>query len=140
MGWLLPILSGMMTSDVQDALRRTKRAAAFYAVIGVLALTAYVFLMLAAYIKLAETRGGLDAALILAVGSVAVGGIACGAMSIAAAIARRRMARRHAELRGQLAVAMSALPLVLRSKPLLVAAAIGALMFLGTSRDKSDAD
>lgn len=140
MGWLLPILSGMMTSDVQDAVKRTKRAAAFYVAIAVLALTAYVFLMLAAYLKLAESRGSLDAALILGVGTVAAGGILCGAMRVATAIARRRMARRHAELRGQLAVAMSALPLVLRSKPLLVAAAIGALVFLGTSRSDPDAD
>ncbi len=135
MGWLLPILSGMMTSDVQDAITRTKRSAALALLIGVLGLTAYVFLMLAAFLKLAETRGNLDAALILGVGMVAACGIVWGAMSAVAAIARRRSARRHAEFHSQLAVAMSALPLVLRSKPLLVAAAIGAMVFLGTSRN-----
>lgn len=140
MGWLLPILSGLMTTDLQDAIKRTKRTAAMALLVGVLALTAYVFLMLAAFLKLAETRGNLDAALILGVGTVVAGGLVCGGMSIAAAIARRRRVQRHADYRGQLAVAMSALPLVLRSKPLLIAAAIGAVVFLGVGRDKTDAD
>ena len=140
MGWLLPLVSSAMSSDLQDAVKRTKRSAAFYAVIAVLALTAYGFAVLAGFLKLAESRGNLDAALILAVGTIAVIGIICGGMSIVSAIERRRLARRHAEIRGQLAVAMSALPLVLRSKPLLIAAAIGAMAFLGTGRAKSDAD
>jgi hypothetical protein len=139
MGWLLPILSGLMTSDLQDAIKRAKRSAALALAIAVLGLTAYVFLMLAAFIKLAETRGNLDAALILAVGTLVAGGLLCGAMGVAGAIARRKAARRHADYRSQIAVAMSALPLVLRSKPLMIAAAIGALVFLGT-RDANDAD
>lgn len=139
MGWLLPILSGLMTSDLQDAIKRTKRSAALSFVVAVLGLTAYVFLMLAAFLKLAETRGSLDAALILAGGTIVVGGLLCGAMSLSGSIARRAAARRHADHRSEIAVAMSALPLVLRSKPLMIAAAIAAVVFLGT-RDANDAD
>lgn len=140
MGWLLPLVSSVMASDVQDAIKSTKRSLALWALIAVLGLTAYVFAMLAAFLKLSETRGGLDAALILAVASVAVGGVIAAAMSIVSTIQRRRLARRHDAFRGQLAVAMSALPLVLRSKPLLIAAAIGTLVFLGAGRDKTGAD
>lgn len=139
MGWLLPILSGLMTSDLQDAIKRTKRSAALSLAIAILGLTAYVFLMLAAFLKLAESRGTLDAALIIGVGTLVVGGLLCAAMSIVGAVARRKVAQRHADSRGQIAVAMSALPLVMRSKPLMIAAAIGALVFFST-RDTTDAD
>lgn len=140
MGWLLPLVSSVISSDVQDTVKTAKRSAVFYALIAVLALTAYTFAMMAGFFKLAETRGNLDAALILAVGTVVVIGILCAALSIVSTIQRRRAARRHAAFQSQLAVAMSALPLVLRSKPLLIAAALGAVVLLGSGREKPNAD
>lgn len=140
MRWLLPLASSVLTSDLQDRVSRTKRAIWFWIVIGVFGATAYAFAAVAAFLWLAESRTPLEAAVILAVGSVLLAAAAVAGLSIANTVARRREARRHAELQAQLAVAMSALPLVLRSKPVMIAAAIGSLVFLSTIKGKPDTD
>ncbi len=132
MRWLLPIASSVLSDDVRGALKRARRSAVTWGVVAVFALTAYVFLMVAAYQRLARFRPADEAALIVAAAAL---GVALAVVAVAAMISaaeRRRSAQRRAVARGELAVALSTLPIFLRTRPLLIAAAIGTLAFLGT--------
>lgn len=132
MRWLLPLASSFLADDVGAALRRARRRAAIWGLVAVLAATTYIFLLIAAYQRLSFARPADEAALIVAAAALAIAAAIVGVAAAFAAADRRRTARRRAEARGELAVALSTLPLVLRSRPLLIAAAIGTLAFLGT--------
>lgn len=131
MRWLLPLASSLIAEDVRGALRRARRGALAWGAVAVLAATAYIFVMIAAYQRLLLAYAPEDAALLIAAAALACAVAIGGIVAAVAAADRRRAARRRSEARGEMAMALSALPLVLRSRPLLIAAAIGTLAFLG---------
>lgn len=140
MGRLLPVALGLVADDVRGAAGRARRSAIVWGAVAVLAVTAYVFGVLAAFWTLAETRPPIEAAWIVAAATVALAAVVIAAATAVGTVERRRQTRRHAELRTELTVALSALPLVFRSKPLLIAAAIGTLAFLGAQRGTAKED
>ena len=119
---------------------RAKRSAIIYAIAAVLLLTAYVFIMVVVFQLLAEALGsGLDAALLIA-GATAL--IAIVTLIVLALVNRRQKriaARRNAARRMQLLTLASVAPSFLRSKPLLITAALGALAYLALN-DSDDED
>ena len=120
---------------------RAKRSAIIYAIAAVLLLTAYVFIMVVVFQLLAEALGsGLDAALLIA-GAMAL--IAILALIVLALINRRQKrieARRNAARRMQLLALASVAPSFLRSKPLLITAALGALAYLALNNGDEEDD
>lgn len=132
MRWLLPLASAFVAEDLRGALRRARRTACIWAAVAVLAVTTYAFLLVAAYQRLGLDRPADEAALIVAAAAFGTGVVAVGIGLALAAAEKRRSARRRAAAKAEMAVALSALPLLLRSRPLLIAAAIGAIAFLGS--------
>lgn len=140
MRWLLPLASSLIAEDVRGALRRARRGALAWGAVAVLAATAYIFLLVAAYQRLLLAYTPEEAALLVAGAALALAAVVVGIAAALAAAERRRAVRRRTETRGEMAMALSALPLVLRSRPLLIAAAIGTLAFLGTQPNRARKD
>lgn len=128
-----PLLASFIATDVAAMKRKFRRNAILYGIALVLFLTTYVLLVTALAVYLGTLWGTLAALLVAAGGAFLLGLIilACVAIANSAEEKRRREAA-AANSNKALAVtaAVSALPILMRSKPLLLLAAVGGLGFL----------
>lgn len=129
-GRLGPLLANAAFGSVAPALRRAKRNAVLYGLLALLALSAYAAGVVALGIYIAETTGALEAALIIAAAMVALAVLVLLITMILNRIDRRRHAARDRSRAMTASLALSLLPMVVRSKPLVATATVGGLAFL----------
>jgi NADH:ubiquinone oxidoreductase subunit K len=133
MGGLAPLLLSVFTADIGAAVRRTRRNAIFYAVIAFFLLTAYVAGVVAGALYLAQVVGPPMAVLLIAIGALVLALIILATLMILNRRDRKRKAAAAVNDSGKAllaTVALSALPMLTRSKPLMGIAAVGGLAFL----------
>ncbi|MBB4302722.1 prepilin signal peptidase PulO-like enzyme (type II secretory pathway) [Rhodobium orientis] len=138
---LIGTAASLASQDVGSMVDRAKRSAIVYAIAAVLLLTAYAFVMVVVYQLLADAVGsGLDAALLIAGATALVAILALIVMALVNRRQKRMAARRNAARRMQLLALASVAPSLMRSKPLLITAALGALAYfaLNNSDDGDD--
>lgn len=121
---LTPFLTSLAAGEVGIAIAKAKRSAIFLAVIAVLAAIGIFFLLVAAYIMLAERYGEMRASLTLAGCAFGMAILAYVIMKISEAVARNRQRdRAKIETSTLLTIAaFAAAPTVLRSRALLMLA------------------
>lgn len=131
---LTPLLTSLAAGEVGLAVSRAKRSAIFMTVIAILAAIGAIFLLLAAYIVLAERYGEMHSALILAGCAFGLAIIIYIIMKIADATARKRQRERaKIDTSALLTIAaLAAAPAVLRSRALLMLA-VPVIAFSGLS-------
>jgi uncharacterized membrane protein YhaH (DUF805 family) len=131
---LTPLLTSLAAGEVGLVVGRAKRSAIFMAIIALLALIGFVFLLVAAYITLAGRYGETYSALILAGCAFALVILAYIIMKISDAMARRRQRdRAKVDTSTVLTIAaLAAAPALLRSRALLMLA-IPVVVFGGLS-------
>jgi hypothetical protein len=134
-----PLIASFIATDVAALKRKIRRNAILYGIAAAFLWTAYGLLVAALAITLGE-RWGLPVAMLVIAGGMIVMAliiIAC-VMIINSAEGRRK--EREAAANGQRALAMtaavSALPLLMKSKPLMLLAAAGGLGFLAMKGGK----
>ncbi|PSH64374.1 hypothetical protein CU102_22075 [Phyllobacterium brassicacearum] len=145
---LTPFLTSLAAGEVGLAIGKAKRSAIFMAIIAILAAIGVFFLLIAAYIMLAERHGEMRASLILAGCAFGMAILVYVIMKISVAMARSRQRdRAKIETSTLLTIAaLAAAPAVLRSRALLMLAvpivAFGGLSLLTRKKtrrpDKSD--
>jgi hypothetical protein len=138
MGALAPLLASLLTSDVRGFAQRTKRNVILYAIAALFALTAYGTGIAALAVYLARKIGPVTA----------LASVAGGSLLIVVSIKNKADEKRRREAAAgsramMLTAAVSALPLLVKSKPLMAAAISGgvgliALKLLGGGNDPSD--
>ncbi|WP_312222378.1 hypothetical protein [Rhizobium rhizoryzae] len=144
MGALAPLLASLLTSDVRGFAQRTKRNVILYAIAALFALTAYGTGIAALAVYLARKIGPVTALASVAGGSLLIVLIILLAVSIKNKADEKRRREAAAGSRAMmLTAAVSALPLLVKSKPLMAAAISGgvgliALKLLGGGNDPSD--
>ena len=136
---LISAAASFAATDIGGVMKRMKLSAALLAVAFILFMTAYCFALIAAYNALAVSAGTTAAALTICAGAVGLAGLTLAGLAIANRIERRRRDQRMAARRVQAAMAVSALPLLLRSKSMAIAATtiVGVLAYFMISRDGS---
>jgi uncharacterized membrane protein YhaH (DUF805 family) len=143
---LTPLLTSLAAGEVGLAISRTKRSAIFMAVIALLALIGLIFLLVAAYLILAERYGARYSSLILAGCAFGLAILAYITMKISDAMARKRQRdRAKVDTSTLLTIAaLAAAPAVLRSRALLMLAvpvvAFGGLSLLTKKKKRPSAD
>ena len=125
-----PLIASTLFGNVAPAVRRAKRNAVLYALCGLFALTGYAALVVALGIWVAETYGALEAALTIAVAMIALALLVLIGVMIANRIDRRRHAARDRSRTMVASLALSLLPIVTRSRPLMATAIAGGLAFV----------
>jgi chromate transport protein ChrA len=139
---LAPLLTSLAAGEVGLAVKRIKRNAAFGVVIALFSSVAVIFLLVAAYIALADRYGDMRAALTLAAGSLVLAVIAFVAMKIAEGAERKRQRdRTKVDTSALLTMAaLAAAPVILRSRALMMLAipiaAFGGLSLLSKARSR----
>ncbi|MGH6860374.1 MAG: hypothetical protein ACRECY_08960 [Phyllobacterium sp.] len=134
---LSPLLTSLAAGEVGLAVNRVKRSAIFLAIIGIFGAIGVIFLLVAAYIALAQRYGELHASLYLGGGAIALAIIFYVIMKISdAAIRKRQKDRAKVDTSALLTIAaLAAAPAVLRSRSLLMLAipviAFGGFSLLG---------
>jgi chromate transport protein ChrA len=140
---LAPLLTSVAAGEVGLAINRLKRSAVFACVIAVLAAIGVIFLVVAAYIALAERYGEMQASLILAGSAFGLAIITYIVMKIVERAARNRQRERaKVDTSALLTVAaLAAAPIVLRSRALMMLAvplvALGGLSLLKKPKTKT---
>ncbi|QND51022.1 hypothetical protein HB779_03295 [Phyllobacterium sp. 628] len=131
---LAPLLTSVASGEFGSAIGRAKRRAVFLVLIGIVSAIGLIFLLLAAYIALAERFGNLHAALILAGGAFAIALLAYIVMKISEMIVRKRERQRSKiDTSALLTIAaLAAAPTVLKSRGLLMLA-VPIVAFTGLS-------
>lgn len=122
-----PLLAAFVSGETGLAIQRAKRAAIAYAVAGVFALVAVIFLMLAGYHYAARALGPIAAALWIAGGFLVIAVLVVVIHQFRAAAIAKQAARKRqtdAVTLGTTA-ALAALPSLLRSRKGATAAFIG---------------
>lgn len=131
---LAPILASLLTRDLGAALRRLRRSALVWALVGVFALAAYAAALIAAGLALAVHYPPATAALMVCLSQLLLAALALGWLALANA--RERRSRRtddgHRTLATTAALA-AALP-ILNSRKGLALAALGGLALLLAAR------
>jgi len=133
MGGLAPLLLSVFTADIGAVVRRTRRTAIFYAVTAFFLLTAYVAGVVAGALYLAQVVGPPMAVLLIAIGALVLALMVLATLMILNRQDRKRKAATAMNDTGKAlltTVALSALPILTRSKPLMVLTAVGGLAFL----------
>jgi chromate transport protein ChrA len=139
---LAPLLTSLAAGEVGLAVKRIKRNAVFGVVIALLSTIAVIFLLVAAYIGLADRYGDMRAALTLAGGSLVLAVVAFVAMKVAEGAERKRQRdRTKVDTSALLTVAaLAAAPVILRSRALMMLAvpiaAFGGLSLLSKTKSK----
>ncbi|MBZ9654409.1 hypothetical protein [Phyllobacterium lublinensis] len=139
---LTPFLTSLAAGEVGLAIARAKRSAMFMAIIAIFAAIGCFFLLVAAYIVLAERYGEMRASLTLAGCGFGLAILAYVIMKISEAVARNRQRdRAKVETSTLLTIAaLAAAPAVLRSRALLMLAipvvAFGGLSLLTKKRTR----
>lgn len=130
-----PLLASFIATDVAAMKRRFRRTAILYGIAAAFLTTAYVLLVAALAVHLGE-RWGLPMALLVIAGAMIVLALVVIAILMALNAADERRKRQAAAANSQKALAMtaavSALPLLMKSKPLMLLAVAGGLGFLAT--------
>ncbi len=139
---LTPLLTSVAAGEIGLAINRAKRNAIFLGVIAVLATIGVIFLLVAAYITLAERYGEMHASLTLAGSAFGLAIIAYITMKIVEGVERKRQ-RERAKIDTSAILTLAALaaaPVVLRSRALMMLAipiaAFGGLSLLTKPRKK----
>jgi chromate transport protein ChrA len=139
---LAPLLTSVAAGEVGLVINRLKRSAVFAGIIAVLAIIGVIFLVVAAYIALAERYGEMHASLILAGSAFGLAIITYIVMNIVERAARNRQRERtKVDTSALLTVAaLAAAPVVLRSRALMMLAvplvAFGGLSLLTKPKRK----
>lgn len=135
-----PIISALVSSEVQAATERAKRSAIFYAIMVIAAVIGVFFLLIAAYFTLATRFGLVNSALLITIGCAIVTIIAYTINRLLDNAQRRRLEQRRAAIDINTALTAAAVATVpsLLKKPVLTAALplVGLLAFTLLSRDK----
>ena len=131
---LAPLLTSVAAGEVGLVINRLKRNAVFAGIIAVLAIVGVIFLVVAAYIALAERYGEMHASLILAGSAFGLAIITYIIMKIVERAARNRQSERaKVDASALLTVAaLAAAPVVLRSRALMMLA-VPLVAFAGLS-------
>ncbi len=130
-----PLIASFIATDVTAMKRKIKRNAILYGIAAAFLWTAYGLLVAALAIHLGERWGLPVAMLVIAGGMIAMALfiIACVMMANAADERRKkRIAAANSQKALAMTAAVSALPLLMKSKPLLLLAVAGGLGFLAT--------
>ncbi|WP_457301600.1 YwiC-like family protein [Phyllobacterium sp. P5_D12] len=139
---LAPLLTSVAAGEAGLVINRLKRNAVFAGIIAVLATIGVIFLVVAAYIALAERYGEMHASLILAGSAFGLAIITYIIMKIVERAARNRQRERaKVDTAALLTVAaLAAAPVVLRSRALMMLAvplvAFGGLSLLTKPKKK----
>jgi Ca2+/Na+ antiporter len=131
MAGLGPLLASLAAMDVAAFTRRLKRNAILYAMVLLFLLTAYGLLVAALAVYLASIWGAPMALLAVAGGALVLA-LAVYLWVVIANGAEQRRKREAAASNSSKAAALTALPLLVKSRPLLLAAVVGGLGFLAT--------
>jgi hypothetical protein len=140
---LAPLLTSVAAGEVGLVINRLKRNAVFVGVITVLAAIGVIFLVVAAYIALAERYGAMQASLFLAGIAFGLAIIVYIIMKIVERAARNRQHERaKVDTSALLTVAaLAAAPIVLRSRALMMLAipiaAFGGLSLLSKTKTRT---
>lgn len=148
MGGLAPILASLLAVDIGAFTKRMRRNAVLYAIAGFFMLTAYVAGVTALGIYLATMMHPAAAAAVVAFAAFIVALIFFLAIMLSNRAEQKRRRQAAAANSGKammLTAAMSALPMVIRSKPLAAVAIAGGLAMVlgktlggsGSSNDES---
>jgi len=128
-----PLLASFISMDVAALKRRMRRNAIFYGIASIFLLTTYVLLVAALAVYLGGLWGTPMALLVMAGGALVLALIMVACVAIANGVEEKRR-REAAAVNSNRALAMtaavSALPLLMKSKPLMLLAAVGGLGFL----------
>lgn len=131
---LAPLLASLLTRDIGATLRRLRRSALVWALVGVFALAAYAAGLIAAGLALAVHYPPATAALMVCLSQLLLAALALGWLALANARERRR--RRHDDGHRTLATtaALAAALPILNSRKGLALAALGGLALLLAAR------
>lgn len=130
LGGLAPVLASLLAVDMGAFTRRMRRNAVLYAIAGLFLLTAYVAGVAALAVYMATMMHPAAAVGIVALAAFVVAMIFLAVISICNRAEEKRRRKAAAANSGKammLTAAMSALPLVIRSKPLAAVAVAGGL-------------
>ena len=122
-----PLVASTAFGSVAPALRRARRNAVLYGLCALFSLTAYVAAVIGLGIWIAEAYGALEAALSVAAAMVSLAVIVLLVVMIANRVDRRRHAARDRSRAMTASLALSLLPVLVRSRPLMMTAAAGGL-------------
>ncbi|CDZ25962.1 hypothetical protein [Neorhizobium galegae] len=135
MAGLGPLLASLAAMDVAAFTRRLKRNAVLYALVLLFLLTAYGLLVAALAVYLASIWGPPMALLAVAGGALVLAFIVylCAVIANASEQRRKREAAASNSSKAlMMTAALTALPLLVKSRPLLLVAVVGGLGFLAT--------
>lgn len=142
---LLGPLAALLGIEIEAITNRVRTLMVVYAVVGALTLTGLIFLLVAAYLALAQFIGAIYSALAIAVVMLLIAGIMLLAIRMGESRRRREIAqRRRSSEAGAFATtaALTALPAVIRSPTLrllaLPAAAAAAFVLVRNARKGKD--
>ncbi|MFD2646971.1 phage holin family protein [Devosia albogilva] len=142
---LLGPLAALLGIEIEAITDRVRTLMIVYAVIGALTLTGLIFLLVAAYLALAQLIGPIYSALVIAVVMLLIAGIVLLAIRMGETRRRREIAqRRRSSEAGAFATtaALTALPAVVRSPSLrllaIPAAAAAAFVLVRNARKGKD--
>ncbi|TWF52105.1 hypothetical protein [Neorhizobium alkalisoli] len=146
LGALGPLLASLVAVDMGSMKRRIRRNAILYGIAFAFFLTAYCLLVTALALYLGERWGLSIALLAIAGGMIVLALILIGSAAIANSMEakRRREAAQAASAQAMMVTAaLSAVPSVIKSKPLMavtIAAGLGFLLMKGVGRSSGSED
>lgn len=138
---LASLITAFISGEAVDIARRARTTFIIYVLASILAVTGIGFLVGAGYIAAAERYGSLAAAIGFGLGFLAVAIIVLASRSVVLSARRRREKRRSLDLAAIAgAAAITALPVLLRSKAGLIAPliAVAAYMIYRENRKPDD--
>lgn len=128
---LASLITAFVSGEAMDIARRARTTLIVYVLVAILALTGIGFLVGAGYIAAAQRYGSLEAAIGFGLGFLAAAIIILVARSIVSSARRRREKRRSIDLATIIgAAAVTALPVLLRSKGGIAAPLIAAVAYM----------
>jgi hypothetical protein len=130
-----PLLASFIAMDLAAMKRRLRRNAILYGIAILFLLTTYGLLVAALAVWLGSIWGLPMALLVMAGGAMALALVTIASVSLANSSAerkRREAAAANSSRALAVTAAVSALPILMKSKPLLLLAAVGGLGFLAT--------
>lgn len=143
MGGLGPLLGSLAAIDIAAMTHKLKRNAVVYAVISLFVLTAYGLAVAALAVYLGELWGLPIGLLAVAGGALVLALIVYASAALAARAEERRRRAAAAASREKtlmMTAALSALPMVMKSRTLLLASVAGGLGFLLLRGGRSSSD
>lgn len=128
---LASLIAAFVSGEAMDIARRARTTLIIYVLVAMLVLTGIGFLVGAGYIAAAREYGSLEAAIGFGLGFLAIAIVVIAARAIASSVRRSRRKRRSLDFATIVgAAAVTALPLLLRSKGGLIAPLIAAAAYM----------